>query len=463
MPSSYLFKISLSFLLISLSFASTGGGSFKAGGATGADPTSAGVQDAASFVTTHLLSTANGVYDVKLHRIVDVTKQVVAGVLYKLTVDYRLSSCGERNQMLKDCHDVDVTAETVTCDAEVWDQQWRTPRHMMISWKCSPSEDNKLYYKKNNKTPKVMSSHDAFEDFKLKHNKQYATVEEETKRLSIFKENMKTVEFLQEHELGTATYGATQFADLSSDEFRKHYLTPFWNKRQDPRLTVAQIPKVTLPNEYDWRHYNAVTPVKNQGSCGSCWAFSVTGNIEGQWAVQKKKLISLSEQELVDCDKLDEGCNGGLPSNAYQEIQRLGGLEGETDYPYKGEDEKCNLQKQDIRVYINGSLNISSNETEMAAWLSQNGPLSIGINAFAMQFYFGGVSHPWRIFCSPDFLDHGVLIVGYAVKKGIFEDTPYWIVKNSWGTWWGEDGYYYVYRGDGTCGLNTMVSSAIIK
>src|SRR5687768_14809848 len=101
------------------------------------------------------------------------------------------------------------------------------------------------------------------------------------------------------------------------------------------------------------------------------------------------------------------------------------------------------------KVYINGSLNISSNEDDMAAWLYKNGPMSIGINAMAMQFYFGGISHPWKLFC-PDALDHGVLIVGYGVKKGlIYGETPYWIVKNSWGSGWGEKGYYLVYRGDG--------------
>nr|KAG5712909.1 hypothetical protein BaRGS_007506 [Batillaria attramentaria] len=113
---------------------------------------------------------------------------------------------------------------------------------------------------------------------------------------------------------------------------------------------------------------------------------------------------------------------------------KLGGLETEDEYSYEGRDDKCKFNRSEVAVKINGAVNISSDENEIKAWLYKNGPISVGINAFAMQFYWGGISHPWKIFCDPSELDHGVLIVGYGVKDG----EPYWIIKNSWGEDWGE-------------------------
>ena len=127
-------------------------------------------------------------------------------------------------------------------------------------------------------------------------------------------------------------------------------------------------------------------------------------------------------------------------------------------------DEKCHFDKAKVEVEVMGGVKISTNETQMAQWLLKNGPISIGINANAMQFYMGGVSHPWKFLCSASGIDHGVLIVGFGIHHyPLFKkDMPFWIVKNSWGPGWGEQGYYRVYRGDGTCGLNQMATSATI-
>lgn len=302
-----------------------------------------------------------------------------------------------------------------------------------------------------------------FHVFNFHFNRTYSAGDSELfqKKFETFSENWKLVQHLNKIERGSATYGMTKFMDYTTEEFKKFFAPGFSKQLVDtPKLADVSLLKATpMPDSVDWRKKGAVTPVKNQGECGSCWAFSTTGNVEGQWFKKTGKLVSLSEQELVDCDTLDDGCEGGLPSNAYKTIEKLGGLETETDYPYDGRDEKCNLQKSKLNVYVNDSVTLPTDETQIATWLATNGPVSIGINANLMQFYWGGISHPWKIFCNPKSLDHGVLIVGYGTE----DDKPYWIIKNSWGPDWGEEGYYRIYRGDGSCGVNQMATSSIIN
>lgn len=442
---------------------------FGVGGHKPVDVSGLQVKQAVDFVIKYLNSESDDLYTLELFQVVNGTQQVVAGLMLHLKLELVVSSCEKSDNgvvgKVAECTS-SLRKNLIECDVQVVDQVWQDPRHVLHQHRCRPT----------GRTPNVLKTGDSkltggdhavdmveeFESFKQKYQKAYSSAEEEQKRFQIFKNNMKIARQIQLYDLGTATYGASPFADLTVEEFSQTHMTPRWDSSYDDRLKPAKIPTDTPADSFDWRKHGAVTPVKNQGYCGSCWAFSVTGNIEGQWAIKKKKLISLSEQELVDCDKLDDGCNGGFPSNAYHEIQRLGGLETESEYPYKGMDEKCTFVKQEARVYINGSLNISKNEDDMKAWLYKHGPMSIGINAFAMQFYLWGISHPWKMFCAPNYLDHGVAIVGYGIKHGIFSTKPYWIVKNSWGKHWGEHGYYLVYRGAGVCGLNTMVSSAVV-
>jgi len=311
----------------------------------------------------------------------------------------------------------------------------------------------------------VRLSSPSFRDFMERFNKQYETVEEHNNRFWTFYQNSKVWTKANREDMGTAVYGATEFADLTADEFAEFYLNKVMSESNVdemrgilPEAQLEDIVTSDVPDNVDWRKKNAVTPVKNQGTCGSCWAFSTTGNVEGQYAIKTGNLTSLSEQELVDCDKVDEGCDGGLPSQAYLEIKRLGGLELESEYPYTGHGGTCEFKKNLAKVKVTGGIQLPKDEVQIAAWIAQNGPVSIGINAFMMQFYMGGIAHPWKYMCRPSRLDHGVLITGYGVEDGV----PYWNIKNSWSTKWGEEGYYRIYRGGNCCGVSEMVTSATL-
>lgn len=296
-----------------------------------------------------------------------------------------------------------------------------------------------------------------FAEFKESHGKVYASLEEEQARYEIFKGNLALIDQYNNLD-SSATYGVNEFADMTADEFLAQR-TGFNPSLREGELPVADdLSLEDLADAVDWTTKGAVTPVKNQGSCGSCWAFSTTGNIEGVTFLKTGKLVSLSEQELVDCDKDfgDQGCQGGLPSNAYKFVLAEKGIDTEDSYPYKGRGESCSEKSGTVGATITNWTAISQDEDQIAQQLSQRGPLSIGINAAMMQLYMGGVADPLDLLCNKKKLDHGVLIVGYGTDGG----KDYWKIKNSWGASWGEKGYYRIVRGKGKCGLNTMVTSA---
>ncbi|XP_050067983.1 uncharacterized protein LOC126556639 [Anopheles maculipalpis] len=310
-----------------------------------------------------------------------------------------------------------------------------------------------------------------FAKFVHHHRRRYGSSMEHEMRFNIFRNNLFRIEQLNKFERGTAKYGVTKFADMTLAEYRAHTGLVVPNRVDDNRIrnrvaTQEDVADVRdLPSSFDWRDLGAVTEVKNQGSCGSCWAFSAIGNIEGLHQIKTKKLESYSEQELIDCDKVDNGCGGGYMDDAFKAIETLGGLELEDDYPYEAKAQKtCHFNKTLSHVQVKGAVDMPKNETFIAQYLVKNGPIAIGLNANAMQFYRGGISHPWHPLCSHKSIDHGVLIVGYGVKQyPMFNKTlPYWIIKNSWGPKWGEQGYYRIYRGDNSCGVSEMASSAII-
>jgi len=296
-----------------------------------------------------------------------------------------------------------------------------------------------------------------FKEFEQATAKVYKTKEDRLQRFKIFVENLVHIQQAQLVDEGAAHSHLSPFADWTLEEFSARnnlqaHLVDKETLNEAPLLNVSD-----LPDSFDWREKGAVNEVKNQGSCGSCWAFSTVANIEGVNFIKKKELLSLSEQELVDCDRSDNGCHGGLPANAFRTmIANKLGLEPESDYPYSAVRGQCQATQSKEKVFISSWKSISTDEDQMAAALMQYGPLSIGINAGPMQYYHGGISNPWSLFCNPRRIDHGVAIVGFGEENG----KKYWVIRNSWGPGWGEKGYYRIIRGTGACGLNAMVTTA---
>lgn len=300
-----------------------------------------------------------------------------------------------------------------------------------------------------------------FKEFMQATEKAYNSEEERIIRFKIFVENLVHIKQAQMADPGATYSHLSPFADWTMEEFgaRNNLQAHLFDRENMAQASLLDVSD--LPTSFDWREKGAVNPVKNQGGCGSCWAFSTVANVEGVNFKKTQQLLSLSEQELVDCDKKtgDQGCQGGLPSNAFKDmIENKIGLELESTYPYKGLDGQCKAAQAQEKVFISNWTTISTDEDQIAAALIQYGPLSIGINAGPMQFYFGGIAKPWKIFCNPKSLDHGVAIVGFGEQSG----TKYWIIRNSWGPQWGEKGYYRIIRGKGACGLNTMVTTSFI-
>ena len=296
-----------------------------------------------------------------------------------------------------------------------------------------------------------------FKAFKSMHKKVYPTKEEETKRFHIFVSNMKRAEKLQASN-PLATFGASVYADLSAEEFKSHHNGERHFARAAAKAKPIAWEKASAATSIDWRTKGAVTAVKNQGQCGSCWSFSTTGNIEGQWFLAGHSLVSLSEQLLVSCDTIDDGCNGGLMDNAFDWLvqDHNGTIVTEASYPYVsggGVAPACN-EHGDFGARITGHLDLPKNEAQMASWCAVHGPVAIGVDATSWQTYMGGIMTN----CISSQVDHGVLIVGFDDNNS----PPYWIIKNSWGASWGESGYIRVEKGTNQCLITDYPCSSIV-
>jgi len=304
-----------------------------------------------------------------------------------------------------------------------------------------------------------------FNAWKVQYNKQYSTAEEEAVRFNNFKLSIDRVQSRNAIS-NNAVFGLTKYADLSSEEF-KSTLLGYKRPSTTPDVGVLSPKRLdAVPSTLDWRTKNMVTPVKDQQQCGSCWAFSVTENIESMWCMKNNldctTFAPLAPQEIVDCDTVDAGCEGGDPPTAYQFVMSEGGMEDESDYPYTAQDGTCAFNKADVKVTISNwhyaAPANKDDETTMQANLVSWGPLSICVDAEPWQDYTGGVLMASDCSSSPSDLDHCVQLVGYDTTQS----TPFWIVRNSWNTDWGENGYIRLQYGKNTCGCALEATSAII-
>jgi len=291
-----------------------------------------------------------------------------------------------------------------------------------------------------------------FTKWMMQHSKSY-DIEEFFQRYGIFKNNLN---FVREHNEGNNTYtvAMNQFGDLTTQEFAKR------NTLQAP----ARVPRVSadasvgapLPS-IDWRNSGAVTGVKDQGQCGSCYSFASTGSLEGAYKIKTGNLISLSEQHIVDCSRAfgNLGCSGGLPSETFKWIMSNRGIASEAAYPYTGRDSgSCRLSAAKVAGVFN---HVEPAATEAALDTALHvAPVAVAIQADkqSFQFYSRGVYSDTT--CGTN-LDHAVLLVG----SGVSGSSNFWIVKNSWSPTWGESGYIRMLRGVNLCGINLMTSYAI--
>lgn len=292
-----------------------------------------------------------------------------------------------------------------------------------------------------------------FQAFLKEHGKSYTTIEEYTARFNVFKANYEKLESFSVKPGRKHSVGITKFMDLTKQEFRNTYLNLKVSLLDQLKAKSGkfQVNNNAAPASFDWRQQGAVGAVKDQGQCGSCWAFSTVANLEGLYHIRNNQSVVLSEQSLVDCDKVDSGCNGGLMENALAYV-RDHGIPLSSAYPYKGRDQRCQSFTSTMKV-SGFTFAPSEDEEQIKAMLAQTGPLSIAVNAEPFQFYDGGILDADEDECDPQGLNHGVALVGYGSEDGV----EYWIVRNSWGKSWGENGYIRVALGKGVCGINTYV------
>ncbi|EDM12495.1 cathepsin W [Rattus norvegicus] len=319
--------------------------------------------------------------------------------------------------------------------------------------------------------PRPLELKEVFKLFQIQFNRSYSNPAEYTRRLGIFAHNLAQAQRLQEEDLGTAEFGQTPFSDLTEEEFGQLY-----GHQRAPERILNMAKKVkserwgeSVPPTCDWRKVkNIISSIKNQGNCRCCWAIAAADNIQTLWRIKTQQFVDVSVQELLDCDRCGNGCNGGFVWDAYITVLNNSGLASEEDYPFQGHQKphRCLADKYRKVAWIQDFTMLSSNEQVIAGYLAIHGPITVTINMKLLQYYQKGVIKATPSTCDPHLVNHSVLLVGFGKEKGGMQtgtllshsrkprrSTPYWILKNSWGAEWGEKGYFRLYRGNNTCGI----------
>jgi len=311
------------------------------------------------------------------------------------------------------------------------------------------------------KARRGLTTAQAFEEYNQFWNKTHCSVAEKNARFLNFKMNARKIMAanLKSKLIGsTATFGFTKFSDMSEREFSSKMLgfkpspkSSFHVKSASEKREVLQTPSTPI----DWKAKGMITAIKDQGQCGSCWAFSTTETVESANLLAGKRVPDGSAQEIVDCDSSDSGCNGGDPQEALQWIVQQGGQETEACYPYTAQDGTCNQAQcsPDPNLKLSTVRPISGSESVIYQVLGQ-APLSICADAEPWQNYNGGILTADQ--CG-DSVDHAIQLTGYSPNQG-----GYWIVRNSWGASWGENGFIYLQYGQDTCAITSEVTAASV-
>jgi cathepsin L len=291
------------------------------------------------------------------------------------------------------------------------------------------------------------------------YGKNYENDEEEMRRNIIWQSNKQYIEAHNENadkfgfELGMNALG-----DLESHEVVDLFNGYNQEMKNSSRRVFTYNPNIEAEATVDWREKGAVTGVKNQGQCGSCWSFSATGSLEGQHFLKTGTLVSLSEQNLIDCSTRygNHGCKGGLMDNAFRYIEANHGIDTERSYPYQAHDELCRFREANVGATLNGYVDIPRrDEKALTQAIQAIGPISVAIDASKKTFHYYKSGVYYDFLCSSTKLDHGVLAVGYGTMDG----KDYYIVKNSWGPQWGMEGYVMMSRNrENNCGIATQAS-----